>query len=180
MLWVDNDESPSKWTTTKALFEIRWVEENPKWSSAQSCCRANLAHINQSTPDSGIGVQVKMLKAFEVSPSLLASGRKRELFIDNLLVRIHFIIVMIRWTGLALWEFEFPFSGSLASTFIWSGTPYRQVCTIVACFGALRERVLYWQPTSPNPLNHRHNFSRPALRHGSLNPLFQVALQRPF
>ena len=33
--------------------------------------------------------------------------REREFFIDNLLVRIHFIIVMIRWTGLAPWEFEF-------------------------------------------------------------------------
>ena len=33
--------------------------------------------------------------------------RQREFFIDNLLVRIHFIIVMIRWTGLAPWEFEF-------------------------------------------------------------------------
>jgi len=30
----------------------------------------------------------------------------REFFIDNLLVRIHFIIVMIRWTGLAPWKFE--------------------------------------------------------------------------
>ena len=30
---------------------------------------------------------------------------EREFFIDNLLVRIHFIIVMIRWTGLAPWEF---------------------------------------------------------------------------
>jgi len=29
---------------------------------------------------------------------------EREFFIDNLLVRNHFIIVMIRWTGLALWE----------------------------------------------------------------------------
>ena len=38
--------------------------------------------------------------------------------IDNLLVRIHFIIVMIRWTGLAPWEFEFPFPGSLTSTFL--------------------------------------------------------------
>jgi len=28
------------------------------------------------------------------------------------------IIVMIRWTGLAPWEFEFPFSGSLTSTFL--------------------------------------------------------------
>ena len=39
---------------------------------------------------------------------------KREFFIDNLLVRIHFIIVMIRWTG----QFEFPFPGSLTSTFL--------------------------------------------------------------
>ena len=38
-----------------------------------------------------------------------AGSREREFFIDNLLVRIHFIIVMIRWTGLAPWEFEFPF-----------------------------------------------------------------------
>ena len=32
--------------------------------------------------------------------------REREFFIDNLLVRIHFIIEMIWWTGLAPWEFE--------------------------------------------------------------------------
>ena len=38
---------------------------------------------------------------------------EREFSIVNLLVRIHFIIVMIRWTGLAPWEFEFPFPGSL-------------------------------------------------------------------
>ena len=44
--------------------------------------------------------------------------REREFFIDNLLVRNHFIIVMIRWTGLAPWEFEFSFPGSLTSTFI--------------------------------------------------------------
>ena len=43
---------------------------------------------------------------------------QREFFIDNLLGRIHFIIVMIRWTGLAPREFEFPFSGSLTSTFL--------------------------------------------------------------
>ena len=41
-----------------------------------------------------------------------------EFFIGNLLVRIHFLIVMIRWTGLAPWEFEFPFPGSLTSTFL--------------------------------------------------------------
>ena len=32
-----------------------------------------------------------------------------EFFIPNLLVRILFIIVMNRWTGLAPWEFESPF-----------------------------------------------------------------------
>ena len=28
------------------------------------------------------------------------------------------IIVIIRWTGFAPWEFEFPFPGSLTSTFL--------------------------------------------------------------
>ena len=50
--------------------------------------------------------------------------REGAFFIDNLLARIHFIIVMIRWTGLASWEFEFPFPGSLTSTFL---VPYH--CT---------------------------------------------------
>ena len=44
--------------------------------------------------------------------------RERELFIDNLLVPIHFITVMIRWTSLATWEFEFPFSNILTSTLL--------------------------------------------------------------
>ena len=43
---------------------------------------------------------------------------ERDFFIDNLLVRIHYIIVMIKWTGLAPWEFEFPFPGSLISTLL--------------------------------------------------------------
>jgi len=45
-------------------------------------------------------------------------GPEREFFIDNLLVRIHFILEMIWWTGLAPWEFELPFPGSLISTFL--------------------------------------------------------------
>ena len=47
--------------------------------------------------------------------------RERELFIDNLLVRIHIVIEMIRLTGLAPWEFEDPFSGSLISAHRLSG-----------------------------------------------------------
>jgi len=42
----------------------------------------------------------------------------RELFIDNLLVRIHSIIEMILWTGLAPWEFKSPFPGSFISAFL--------------------------------------------------------------
>ena len=45
--------------------------------------------------------------------------REREFFIDNLLVRIH---RCFWWTGLAPWEFEFLFPGSLISTFL--GTPF--------------------------------------------------------
>ena len=41
---------------------------------------------------------------------------EREFFIDNLLFRIHFIIEMIWLTGLAPWQFEFPFP--VASTFL--------------------------------------------------------------
>jgi len=42
----------------------------------------------------------------------------REFFVDNLLVRIHFMIDMICWTGFAPWEFEFPLPGSLISSFL--------------------------------------------------------------
>ena len=44
--------------------------------------------------------------------------REREFFIDNLQVGFHFIIAMIRWTGLAPWEVKFPFPGSRPSTFL--------------------------------------------------------------
>ena len=46
------------------------------------------------------------------------SDTESDFIIDKLTVRIHFIIVMIRWTGLAPWEFEFPFPGSITSTFM--------------------------------------------------------------
>ena len=52
------------------------------------------------------------------STSRLLRVLETEFFIDNLLVRVHFIIEMIRWTGLAPWEVEFPFKGSLTSTFL--------------------------------------------------------------
>jgi len=61
------------------------------------------------------------LRGFERSLIRRLFGGAREFFIDNLLVRIHFIIVMIRWTGLVSWKFEFPFPGSLKSDFLGRG-----------------------------------------------------------
>ena len=61
---------------------------------------------------------------------------EREFFIDNLLARIHFIIVMIWWTGLAPWEFETPFPGSLISIFLDCLQPPAQWDQIV-CFNCL-------------------------------------------
>ena len=57
-------------------------------------------YIFQSTGNVVAGSDAQV--AINPQPSTL----EREFFIDNLLVRIHFIIVMIRWTGLAPWEFE--------------------------------------------------------------------------
>ena len=56
-------------------------------------------------------MSLNIIIVYEPAPS---RQREREFFIDNLLVRIHFIIVMMRWTGLAPWEFEFPFANSLS------------------------------------------------------------------
>jgi len=62
------------------------------------CARASLPH-----PPFGMVPGCSALREREC---------EREFFIANLLVRIHVIIVMIRWTGLVPWEFEFPFPGS--------------------------------------------------------------------
>ena len=37
-------------------------------------CQANVAHIRQPRPDSGLGVQVKVLQTLQVVPSSLGSG----------------------------------------------------------------------------------------------------------
>jgi len=37
-------------------------------------CRANMAHIRQPRPDSGLGFQVKVIRTFQIGPSLLGSG----------------------------------------------------------------------------------------------------------
>ena len=49
----------------------------------------------------GSGFRVQGLFDLQVPPH-----PKRKSFVDHLLVRIHFFIVMMRWTGLAPWVFE--------------------------------------------------------------------------
>ena len=61
----------------------------------------------------------------------------REFFIDNLLVRVHCIIVKIWWTGLAPRELEFPFPGSLISTFLgWRTRTYSVSDRLRSAFNA--------------------------------------------
>ena len=61
-------------------------------------------------------IEVPLYKAAVVR--VIKVSPEREFFIDNLLVRIHFIIVLIRLTGLAAWGFALPFTRSLTSTFL--------------------------------------------------------------
>ena len=96
-------------------------------------CRANMAHVRQSRPDHGLGLSLKSpgnvfscslfarkrsrrgitsgtpsfrVKSTARAGTALGSAEsERHFVIDNLLVRIHFIIDMIWWTGLAPWEF---------------------------------------------------------------------------
>ena len=65
------------------------------------------------------GLWIDVISSMKACPFwLVTECIEREFFADNLLVRIHFVVVMIRWTGLAPWEFEFPFPGSLTCTFL--------------------------------------------------------------
>ena len=66
------------------------------------------------------GVGTARRFAIPTSTDRLNACPERESFIDNLLFLIHFIIVMIRRTGLAPWQLEFPLPGSVTSTAVGS------------------------------------------------------------
>ena len=80
--------------------------------------------------------------------SRVREAAERAFFIDNLLVRIQFIIEMIWWTGHAPWEFESRFPGSLTSTFLGEAA---SVCTFMSgnCPGeVLNSTVLGVSPSN--------------------------------
>ena len=86
-----------------------------------------------------------------------SGNREREFFIDNLLVRIHFVILMIRWTGLAPWEFEFPFPGSHLGTAILSFTRICKIYTVRVdfCGSNFRRQSLEAKWLFPNWVEER-------------------------
>jgi hypothetical protein len=58
---------------------------------------------------------------------------ERELFIHNLMVRIHFIIEIIWSTGLAPWEFEYATHTTTAHTHSASGTQVSGSGRVLGC-----------------------------------------------
>jgi len=86
----------------------RTTRPREEWPDAATLSKASLQASVSVISDS---IQRVWLRGW-ICAENWAVMREREFFIDNLLVRIHCIIVMIRWTGLAPWEFEFPFPGS--------------------------------------------------------------------
>ena len=89
-----------------------------------SCACSDLLISKHLEVSRSVSQRGRFLKKHQLDCSTHRDGRggaEREFFIDNPLVRIHFI-VMIKWTGLAPEEFEFPFSGSFTSNFLCRNT----------------------------------------------------------
>jgi len=64
--------------TLEGLWESPPTTRQVSWKCwyrfVRTRCRANMAHVRQSRPDSGLGFQVKVLKPFKVVPFSLGSG----------------------------------------------------------------------------------------------------------
>ena len=88
---------------------------------SKDCFNANWSRNNQKSDPNETFVAHRVVR-IPTRPSkehpVTPGEGEREFFIDNLLVRIH---RCFWWTGLAPWEFEFPFPGSLTSTFLTPG-----------------------------------------------------------
>ena len=82
-------------------------------------------HSLHPTPYAPLGTASRPAVSLSMNGMKVHAGRKailevinREFFSSNLLVQIQLIIEMIWWTGLAPWDFAFPFPGSRISTFL--------------------------------------------------------------
>ena len=129
-MWTLNPENLTSCASTSASSSGEGGEVQRGWRWLERCRRpclvANRATLPQlrehfktligifigGMSDAAQPVRVASVRGVG---ALLQVPAGREFFIDNLLVRMHFIIVMIRWTGLAPWEFEFPWPVRVAS-----------------------------------------------------------------
>ena len=102
--------------------------------------------------------------------------RERGFLIDNLLVRIQ---RCFGWTGLAPWDFEFPFPGSLISTFLASLVmrvihlvPSHQSSPLIANSAMLATYGDKWRAISGRQVDHSESNSYPERlpKHSILNP----------
>jgi len=75
----------------RAWFNIKFLGD--KWTT-------KLFHKFYTKGGKSSATRLAHLRSNLVEASQVHQQPEREFFIDNLLVRIHFIIVMIRWTGL--------------------------------------------------------------------------------
>ena len=74
--------------------------------------------VNTSNGSNGFSGTVEVqeeraVRVEELPPGGMVQVCERHFVVHNLLVRIHSIIVMIWWTGLAPWELEFPFGAGV-------------------------------------------------------------------
>jgi len=92
-----------------------------------------------------------LLRASSTAREVNLSERERKFFIGHLLVRIHFIIVMIRWTGLAPLEFEFSFPGSLTFT-----SPRDLIETNLHVCQQVMKYPIRWSATRSSKVNLPH------------------------
>ena len=93
-----------------------FVEEDRKGSDQRIWPHRNALFrrsLQWPFPENGGTLQLRLragrlqLSRSPLHPQVELSAR--DFFVDNLLVRIHFIVVMIKWTGLAPQTSEFPF-----------------------------------------------------------------------
>ena len=90
---------------------------------------------------------------------------RESFFIDILLVQIHLVIVMIRRTGLASLEFEFPFPGSLTANQCKAGSLSKRIDSCIeSCKEEDEDVVRESQPGRRIPSEREHLLNRSVQR----------------
>ena len=103
---------------TNQLLHVYLDIDNVYFNVADTTPRAQSLLLGASDAFQTAVDQACVSLSLDPEPAFILKVCPTEFFIENLQVRIDFIIVTMRWTGLAPWDVEFPFPGSLTSTFL--------------------------------------------------------------